>query len=267
MSGGIINWWIDRPCPKCGYVRTELDRNPDWQCPSCGIAYVKYHPEAAAPRLAGRLAAGGREMAAEAKSDSSVLVLIATNIAALVVGYALGMSLTDMMLVYWLQSCVIGISVVIRILCLKRFDPSGFTVSGRPVEETRAGRRTIAAFFALHYGGFHLGFLILIATLGRAEPGVDFEWHHLVLALVFAANHAYSLLHNVRRDARGRPKAGTLFAMPYVRILPMHLTMLASGFIGTGGALAFFFFGALKTGADAAMHTAEHHVLARPARG
>jgi peptidase C13-like protein len=37
------------PCPKCGYTRTEQDRAPEWQCPACGVAYVKVAPGAAAP--------------------------------------------------------------------------------------------------------------------------------------------------------------------------------------------------------------------------
>ena len=29
-------------CPKCGYARKPSDAAPDWQCPSCGIAYDKF---------------------------------------------------------------------------------------------------------------------------------------------------------------------------------------------------------------------------------
>lgn len=30
-------------CPKCNYVRTPQDAGiPDWQCPSCGVAYAKF---------------------------------------------------------------------------------------------------------------------------------------------------------------------------------------------------------------------------------
>ena len=32
-------------CPKCGYVRKATDVAPDWQCPSCGIAYEKFGTE------------------------------------------------------------------------------------------------------------------------------------------------------------------------------------------------------------------------------
>jgi len=28
-------------CPKCGYRRKLSDTAPDWQCPSCGVAYAK----------------------------------------------------------------------------------------------------------------------------------------------------------------------------------------------------------------------------------
>lgn len=28
-------------CPKCGYSRTFGETAPDWQCPSCGVAYAK----------------------------------------------------------------------------------------------------------------------------------------------------------------------------------------------------------------------------------
>lgn len=28
-------------CPKCGYTRRMGETAPDWQCPSCGVAYAK----------------------------------------------------------------------------------------------------------------------------------------------------------------------------------------------------------------------------------
>ncbi|MGQ3887817.1 hypothetical protein ACQUW5_02150 [Legionella sp. CNM-1927-20] len=30
-------------CPACGYIRKENDYAPEWQCPSCKIAYNKFH--------------------------------------------------------------------------------------------------------------------------------------------------------------------------------------------------------------------------------
>lgn len=39
-------------CPKCGYERRATDTAPEWQCPSCHIAYIKAQPRAAQPQPA-----------------------------------------------------------------------------------------------------------------------------------------------------------------------------------------------------------------------
>ena len=250
---------VGQPCPKCAYVRAASDTNPEWQCPRCHIAYAKFK---AAP-LRAALAAEGREMAAEAVSDFSVLALIAANLAALAIAYATGMSLRDLMLVYWIQSVVIGATNVLRILRLKRFATDGFKMNNEEVKEEPHVPGTVAIFFTLHYGGFHLIYLIFLLADGpRRAPALAPLYVYAVLALVFIVNHAYSLRHNVARDARGRPNIGTLMMLPYARILPMHLTILAGGLF-TGSTFAFFVFGLLKTVADVVMHVVEHHVLAK----
>lgn len=33
-------------CPKCSYARQATEDAPDWQCPSCGIAYAKFRDAA-----------------------------------------------------------------------------------------------------------------------------------------------------------------------------------------------------------------------------
>jgi hypothetical protein len=35
-------------CPKCQHKRTAADQGPDWQCPSCGVAYNKVTAPSAA---------------------------------------------------------------------------------------------------------------------------------------------------------------------------------------------------------------------------
>lgn len=32
---------IDTTCPRCGYTRQPSDLAPEWQCPTCGVAYAK----------------------------------------------------------------------------------------------------------------------------------------------------------------------------------------------------------------------------------
>ncbi len=37
---------MPQKCPKCHYVRSENDHAPEWQCPKCGIAYMKFSEQA-----------------------------------------------------------------------------------------------------------------------------------------------------------------------------------------------------------------------------
>src|SRR5258706_176524 len=41
---------VIRSCPKCSYTRKASDTGvPDWQCPSCGVAYAKFLEQSQAP--------------------------------------------------------------------------------------------------------------------------------------------------------------------------------------------------------------------------
>ena len=239
-------------------MRTAADTNPAWQCPKCRIAYAKYRPGSAG--IAAQLVASGRKLATEARADRSVLALIAANLVALLIAWLAHMSLHELMLVYWIQSVIIGISFVIRILSLERFSTENLKFNNQPVAEEPASKVKVAAFFTVHYGFFHFGYLLFVLSDRNLGPGGS-ALGYLLCALVFALNHGYSLRHNIRRDALGRPNLGTMMFLPYARIVPMHVTILAGGSL-YGGAHAFALFGFLKIVADAVMHTVEHHVLA-----
>jgi hypothetical protein len=243
-------------CPKCAYLRSERDANPAWQCPGCGIAYAKYRPRAAG------LIAEGREMAAEARGDRSVLVLVLANLFALGIAWATGMGLAQMMAVYWVQSVIIGLTNVIRILNLQRFSTEGFSSNGKRVPEDESGKRGTAFFFAFHYGFFHLGYLVFLLTGSKGGGGLGSAAGLALCALVFALNHGYSMQHNIRRDARGKPNLGTLMFLPYARIVPMHLLIILGASVAATP-FHFMLFVALKILADVVMHTVEHHVLAK----
>jgi hypothetical protein len=263
MAGGELvgaePYLRGKPCPKCAYVRTAADTNPAWQCPQCQIAYAKFRPGGA--RLAARLAAGSREMAAEARADRSLFALIAANLLALLIAWQTHIGLRELMLVYWTQSVIIGICSAIRILSLERFSTENLEFNDQPLEEVPASKWKVVGFFVLHYGFFHILYLMFL-FIDRGQESGGSELGYLLCALVFAVNHGYSLAQNVRRDALGRPNLGTLMFLPYARVVPMHITIMAAGGM-FGVPHAFALFGLLKIVADAIMHTVEHHVLAK----
>jgi len=42
--------YVGKPCPKCAYVRAAAETAPEWQCPNCGIAYLKFVEAQSSPQ-------------------------------------------------------------------------------------------------------------------------------------------------------------------------------------------------------------------------
>ncbi|MGE0483046.1 MAG: DUF6498-containing protein [Gammaproteobacteria bacterium] len=242
-------------CPKCQHVRDVATAAPAWQCPACGIAYHKYAAFKARARAA---VVPPRSVAPPPAWDGSLWALVATNLLSLLVAVVADWSLGSVMLLYWSQSVIIGLSNVVRILALDRFSTANFRINNRAVDPTPAVKRQTAFFFLVHYGMFHAVYLVFLIGLADALASVDFAF--AVCMILFALNHAWSHRYNVSLDRRGTPNIGTLMFTPYLRIVPMHLTIVAGGAFGDS-AVALVLFMLLKTGADAAMHVVEHRRL------
>jgi hypothetical protein len=69
--------YTGKPCPKCGHVRAETETAPDWQCPKCSIAYVKFEQAQSAPvAYVSSLAPGGGTAASDLDLTSHKQVFI-----------------------------------------------------------------------------------------------------------------------------------------------------------------------------------------------
>jgi len=245
---------ISTPCPRCGHVRWPDEHAPAWQCPACGIAYHKYQAYLQRARQA-VTPPDSSDVAPPVKADGSLWMLGLSNVAALIIGIIQEWSLISLILVYWVQSVLIGVSNVFRILALERFSTENFTMNNRPVDPTPETKRSVALFFLFHYGFFHFAYLMFIVA--EAPEGPLFDVWLLICCVVFAVNHFYSYRYNRDVDRQGTPNIGTLMFLPYLRIVPMHLTIVF-GISRAHSTIGLLFFGGLKTVADMAMHYVEH---------
>jgi hypothetical protein len=188
--------------------------------------------------------------------------LIVTNVSTLGLALFFQWPLGLLMWPYYFQSLIIGWFSRERILALQSFSTDGFTINNQSVEPTPATQRSTANFFALHYGIFHLAYFFFLLQSARGLSALD--WLGIATAAVaFAWNHRNSFERNIEADRQGKPNIGTLMFLPYLRIFPMHLTILFGGAIAGAAfnAWAILLFGAIKTAADVAMHIAEHRLL------
>jgi hypothetical protein len=191
------------------------------------------------------------------QSDRSVVPLLFSNL--LTIAWALfeEWRIIDVMLVYWVQSVVIGYFNFRRIMDLQQFSTKNFTINDRQPQPTPETRKSVAFFFALHYGLFHavyLGFIVgqEFGEIGLSSIGI------VACVVAFVFNHRYSYRYNKDRDSQRVPNIGTIMFFPYARIIPMHLTILLAASLGNESVKILLMFLLLKTAADVIMHMVEH---------
>lgn len=204
-------------------------------------------------------------VAEQISTDKSVVVLLLSNLFTIMVAVFQQWDVYFLMWIYWGQSVVIGYFNVHRILDLKKFSTAGFRINNRSVEPTPETQRQTAVFFAIHYGFFHLGYLVFL-TIGTGTEG-GFPVVSVVLCIgVFYLNHWFSYRYNREQEQDRVPNIGSIMFFPYIRIIPMHLTFVAgmAAFGRSTGALIAFLL--LKTAADVAMHVIEHAMARGDAR-
>lgn len=195
----------------------------------------------------------------ESRQDNSVVTLIGANLIAIVLAVIEGWDLHELMLIYWAQSVIIGYFSVRRMLALVEFSTDGMTQNGRVLTATRATQKSIAGFFTLHYGFFHLVYLVFI--LMDERNAFQGDWLYLLLCVaVFFLNHRYSFIEHRERDASRKPNIGNIMFFPYARIIPMHLTIIAGGAFSGASTGVLILFLSLKTVADVIMHKVEHAI-------
>ncbi len=210
------------------------------------------------------------------KGDFSGFSILAGNAFTIVLAMTQGWDLGPLLVIYWAQSVTIGVFHVFRMLKLRQFCTEGFTSNGQRVPETERGKRSTALFFAIHYGFFHFGYAIFLLSgmfggsdelpegaAAVSKGGGDFDLIWLVLGILgFVVSHWFSFFRNVSSDIERRPNLGVMMFLPYLRIIPMHLTIVLGGAMDAGGGwMVLLLFLLLKTGADYGFHIVEHRVL------
>src|SRR5438552_2948401 len=179
---------VGKPCPKCGYVRRPQDTGPASQCPRCRLTYAAFKAAEAQP---------GDDMAPYVLALSSLL-LVAVNVIVLAVAWRLHMSLASLMLIYWMQSAIIAVSYLARVLMLR-------AVNVDDAEQLKWLKWGTIQRAVLFYGLFHFfyGMLIVVFAFdGRKTIGASaiYGW----CALAFAISQAVFLWQQVAADAAQR---------------------------------------------------------------
>jgi len=196
-------------------------------------------------------------------SDHSTLFLLFANFIMIFFAIYENWNLLTIMFIYWCQSVIIGVFTFFKILNLKNFSTEGMRFSNGPALPTTGTKIGMAFFFLFHYGFFHFGYFFFLI----ANPFFDISSQTsftgltiLIVIVVFFINHLFSFLYNREKDANKKQNIGKVMMFPYIRIIPMHLTIIFGSFFIMAGSpqISLILFLILKTIADVAMHIIEH---------
>lgn len=206
-------------------------------------------------------------------SAVAVLALLAANLVPLIGVLFFGWSLFGVLLIYWVESGIIGLFNIPRIL-LAQGNPSSFgwhsTTTGTPSENTLRQRIGTVLFFLVHYGGFWIGHLLLLSLflgegLTEGTPTVPSEQAALGFMLTIATlfvSHGVSFGLNYlgRGEYRTALPIGQMWA-PYGRVIAFQIAALGGGALAgkLGSPIwALVLLVVLKTAVDAGTHVVSH---------
>jgi len=86
-----------------------------------------------------------------------------------------------------------------------------------------------AFFFLFHYQFFHVVYAIFLLT--QFNGPIDFSFLMITWAVI-CLELIMSFIRNKQLQKTMSVNYGKLFMLPYLRIVPMHLTILAPAFLG-----------------------------------
>lgn len=150
--------------------------------------------------------------------------------------------------IYWIQSVLIGFFNFLDLLTVKNGDPGSMSINDKPFDNSASAKGCSSFFFLFHYQAFHIAYAVFI--LIQVKGVVDFNFLRISLAIIIL-ELTINFIRAKRYQAQFSVNYGQLFFMPYLRIIPMHLMILAPAFLGFQASTVFL---VLKMFADIGMY-------------
>lgn len=197
-------------------------------------------------------------------SDLSTWVLVLTNVITISAAYVQQWPFSTILWVYWCQTLIIGFFAFFRAISLADLSPGGVEHLSRRLHH--AGRLRAGVLFLAH---FTLVQFCLTFTLWALIGPIQSVKLSILIpsALLFFGNHLFSYVYHKKSDRIIYKNIGLSFFRPYLRLLPILVSLLFAGMVIAAFYLvrdqqlvpvAFLMLFVCKTGADVSAHRFEH---------
>lgn len=165
-----------------------------------------------------------------------------------------------LLFIYWFQSVMIGFSTFLQLLTIPVEKSIEVTIDNVGKLPATQGRGCGALFFLVHYGGFHLAYLVAIIV--KSGGSIDINFLKISIGIIFIAE-LMDFIKKYQAAKIGKLNTGFIFVLPYLRIIPMHLMIIGASFSGFSDVTIFL---VLKMIADVAMHLLTNQMYFRSAK-
>ncbi len=194
-------------------------------------------------------------------ADPGFWLLIAVNIYLTWRYYQQPEIFTTLIWLYWSQSVLLGLFNFADMITTKASIslPENATyfegnISGESSSTDGVRNKTfpsgiVANFFLFHYGFFHLVYFIFLFGMKKTGP-IDWALFKYFFAAFFIGQVITFIQHKIAQRKNGS-NIGKMFFLPYLRIIPMHLTILIPAFMNISDLGIFL---VLKAIADVLMY-------------
>jgi len=196
--------------------------------------------------------------------DPSFWLLLFSNVITIFLAVTQGWGLLILMWIYWFQSLTIGVFNFLRMRQFKNLKTEIIYVEEKQVELIEQTAHKIAWSFLLSYTFMHLMYLVFLLAFSLTEnieisaifggPLYLADAKYIIItASMFFVSHIFSYFYN-KANEFNKSKLTYLMHIAYMRVLPMHLTIIFTMLIKEG----LLFFLLLKTVSDLTMHNKAH---------
>ena len=169
-------------------------------------------------------------------SDPALYVLIILNLYFIYEYKADPSQYNTIVWLFWCQSVLIGLFNFFELLTTSNVKAGNFKMNDQPVDPKK-GTGCYSWFFLFHYQFFHLVYFIFLATQ-TGFKNVDFGFFQYAL-IGLLVNQMVTFIRNKLAYAKQAPDLGYMFFLPYLRIIPMHFTILLPAFLNWEPAMIF----------------------------
>ncbi len=167
-----------------------------------------------------------KKFLSEAVSNFSFWALIVGNAFCFVYYKQYNADFNTIIWIYWYQSVFIGLVAAVELYLPaknleKYLEKSGVNPKGK--------NGCLSIFFIFHYGTFHLVYAVFLLV----DYGHAVNQEILLLALgTFAIETLWSFKQRRGANIDGNANTGATMFLPYLRVFPMHLTILLPSLLG-----------------------------------